>query len=137
MRAADGALAARQPLRVVVDGSGRTPQNARVNDGAAPTWVVSTADGGRVDLQKMLEELHGRGVRTALLEGGPTLAGGFLSAGLVDRVVAYVAPKLLGAGPAALGDAGVTTIGDALDLDIIDIARVGPDMRLTATVKGA
>jgi diaminohydroxyphosphoribosylaminopyrimidine deaminase/5-amino-6-(5-phosphoribosylamino)uracil reductase len=94
-------------------------------------------DGRHVDLQKMLEELHGRGVRSVLLEGGPTLAGAFLHAGLIDRVVAYVAPKLLGAGPAALGPAGVSTIGAAIDLDVRDVTQVGPDLRLTATVKGA
>ena len=136
VRDPDGRLRARQPLRVVVDGSGRTPAQARVNDAAAPTWIV-TAAGGRVDPQKMLEELFGRGVRTALLEGGPTLAGVFLRLGLVDRVVAYVAPKLLGAGPAALGDAGIGTIADAISLNIVDIVKIGPDVRLTLALKGA
>jgi diaminohydroxyphosphoribosylaminopyrimidine deaminase / 5-amino-6-(5-phosphoribosylamino)uracil reductase len=136
VRAADGSLRPRQPLRVVIDGSGRTPETAKVNDGAAPTWIV-TADGGRVDLQKTLEELFGRGVRSALLEGGPTLAGAFLRAGLVDRVVAYLAPKLLGAGPAALGEAGIGSIAGALAFDFTDVARIGPDLRLTAALKGA
>jgi diaminohydroxyphosphoribosylaminopyrimidine deaminase/5-amino-6-(5-phosphoribosylamino)uracil reductase len=136
VREPDGTLRARQPLRVVVDGSGRTPSGARVNDGAAPTWIVTTS-GGRVDPQKMLEELFGRGVRTALLEGGPTLAGVFLRLGLVDRVVAYLAPKLLGAGPAALGAAGIGTIADAASLNIIDVTTIGPDVRLTAALKGA
>ena len=70
--------------------------------------------------------------RAVLLEGGPTLAGAFLRAGLVDEVVGYVAPKLLGAGPAALADAGVTTIAEAIDLELTDVTRVGPDLRLTA-----
>jgi diaminohydroxyphosphoribosylaminopyrimidine deaminase/5-amino-6-(5-phosphoribosylamino)uracil reductase len=129
--------AARQPLRVVVDGSGRTPPGARVLDGAAATWVVTSGGGGRVDLRVMLRELYDRGVRTALLEGGPTLAGAFLAEGLVDRVVAYFAPKLLGAGPAALAGAGISTISEALTLDVVDVATIGPDVRLTATVKGA
>ena len=51
------------------------------------------------------------------LEGGPTLAAAFLRAGLVDEVVAYVAPMLLGAGRSAVGDLGITTIADALRLD--------------------
>jgi diaminohydroxyphosphoribosylaminopyrimidine deaminase / 5-amino-6-(5-phosphoribosylamino)uracil reductase len=142
VRAPDGTLRAHQPLRVVVDGAGQVPATARVRDAAAETWVVTAdsglaPDGRHVDLQKMLEALHGRGVRSVLLEGGPTLAGAFLRAGLVDRVVAYVAPKLLGAGPAALGPAGVSTIGAAIDLDVRDVTQVGPDLRLTATVKGA
>jgi diaminohydroxyphosphoribosylaminopyrimidine deaminase/5-amino-6-(5-phosphoribosylamino)uracil reductase len=47
-----------------------------------------------------------------------------------------VAPKLLGAGPSALLGAGVLTIGDAIDLDLIDVTRIGPDLRLTATLAG-
>jgi diaminohydroxyphosphoribosylaminopyrimidine deaminase/5-amino-6-(5-phosphoribosylamino)uracil reductase len=134
----DGGLASMQPLRVVVDSAGRTPENARVRDAAAPTWIATAAvvgagADGRIDLPAMLTQLYARGVRGALLEGGPTLAGSFLAAGLVDIVVGYVAPKLLGAGPPALIDAGVMTIGDAIDLDLVDVTRIGPDLRLTAT----
>ncbi|MFV2100597.1 bifunctional diaminohydroxyphosphoribosylaminopyrimidine deaminase/5-amino-6-(5-phosphoribosylamino)uracil reductase RibD [Micromonospora sp. LOL_024] len=133
----DGSLAIRQPLRVVVDSAGRTPARARVRDGAAGTWVATAAevgagpDGG-VDLPAFLAALHGRGVRAVLLEGGPRLAGAFLAAGLVDRVVGYLAPRLLGAGPAALADAGVTTIAEAIDLETTDVTQVGPDLRITA-----
>jgi diaminohydroxyphosphoribosylaminopyrimidine deaminase/5-amino-6-(5-phosphoribosylamino)uracil reductase len=67
-----------------------------------------------------------------LLEGGPTLAGAFVAAGAVDNVTAYLAPGLLGAGPAALADAGITTIAQALRLDVTDVARLGPDLRVTA-----
>jgi diaminohydroxyphosphoribosylaminopyrimidine deaminase/5-amino-6-(5-phosphoribosylamino)uracil reductase len=133
----DGTLAIRQPLRVVVDSSGRTPAEARVRDSAAPTWVATAAElgsgpDGRVDLAALLAGLYQRGVRAALLEGGPRLAGAFLAAGLVDKVVGYVAPKLLGDGPAALGHAGVGTIADAIDLDFIGVTQVGPDLRFTA-----
>jgi diaminohydroxyphosphoribosylaminopyrimidine deaminase/5-amino-6-(5-phosphoribosylamino)uracil reductase len=132
VRDPDGRLRPRQPLRVVVDGSGRTPEKAKVRDDAAETLVVT----GRVDLAGLLVDLYRRGVRTALLEGGPTLAGAFLKAGLVDRVIAYLAPKLLGEGAAALGAAGVTTITEAISLDVADVALIGPDLRLTATLKG-
>jgi len=133
----DGTLAIRQPLRVVVDSSGRTPDTARVRDGAAPTWVATAADvgagvDGRVDLPALLAGLHTRGVRAAMLEGGPTLAGAFLAAGLVDRIVGYVAPKLLGGGPSALAGTGITTIDQAIELEITDVRRVGPDVRFTA-----
>jgi diaminohydroxyphosphoribosylaminopyrimidine deaminase/5-amino-6-(5-phosphoribosylamino)uracil reductase len=135
--AAPRTRAPRTPLRVVVDSSGRTPENARVRDDAAPTWIATTTDlgctaDGRVDLEALLKHLYADGVRGALLEGGPTLAGAFLRAGLVDEIVGYVAPKVLGAGAAALGDAGVTTIGDAIDFELADVSRVGPDVRLTA-----
>jgi diaminohydroxyphosphoribosylaminopyrimidine deaminase/5-amino-6-(5-phosphoribosylamino)uracil reductase len=136
VRSPTGEPATRQPLRVVVDGSARTRPGLKVLDRSAPTWVVS-GEGQRVELGTMLKELYARGVRTALIEGGPTLAGAFLAEGLIDRVVAYLAPKLLGAGPAALGAAGISTIAEALTLDVVDLAKIGPDVRLTATVKGA
>jgi len=133
----DGTLAIRQPLRVIVDSHGRTPADARVWDNAAPTWVATAAEvgstvDGQVDLTKLLSVLYERGVRAALLEGGPTLAGSFLQAGLVDRVIAYLAPKLLGGGAAALGPAGVGTLADAVELEITDVTRVGPDLRVDA-----
>jgi diaminohydroxyphosphoribosylaminopyrimidine deaminase/5-amino-6-(5-phosphoribosylamino)uracil reductase len=133
----DGTLAIRQPLRVVVDSTGRTPADARVRDAAAKTWVATAAEvgagpDGRVDLRALLAALYERGVRAAVVEGGPRLAGAFLAAGLVDKVIGYVAPKLLGAGPPALLDAGITTINEVIDLEFTDIRRVGPDLRFTA-----
>ena len=56
----------------------------------------------------------------------------FLSAGLVDKVIGYLAPKMLGAGPTALMGAGVTTIAEAIELEITDVTRIGPDLRFTA-----
>jgi len=155
VRAPDGTPAARQPLRVVLDARGRTPRTARVLDGTARTLVVlgpaapdptgatdaagrvevlrvPPAPGGGLDLAAVLRDLHDRGVRHLLLEGGPTLAGSFVRSGLVDRVVAYLAPALLGAGPAALGPAGIGTIGEALRLEPDDVTTFGPDVRITA-----
>ena len=73
------------------------------------------------------------------LEGGPTLARAFLAAGLVDEVVAYVAPMLLGAGSSAVADLGIGTIADALHLHVSDVTVLqghdGEDtnVRLTMT----
>ncbi|MBB2943010.1 diaminohydroxyphosphoribosylaminopyrimidine deaminase/5-amino-6-(5-phosphoribosylamino)uracil reductase [Actinoplanes lutulentus] len=136
----DGTLAIKQPLRVVVDSSGRTPENARVRDAAAPTWIVTAAaagsgPAGRVDLSRMLTELYARDVRNVLLEGGPTLAGAFLDAGLVDRVIGYIAPKLLGDGRAALIDASIGTIADAVELEFTEITQIGGDLRFTALLR--
>lgn len=133
----DNTLAIRQPLRVVVDSAGVTPASARVRDLAAPTWVATAAEvgadaEGRVDLPRLMSALHQRGVRSALLEGGPTLAGSFLRERLVDKVVAYLSPLLLGDGVAALGAAGVGTLADAVQLEITEVTRVGPDLRVTA-----
>ena len=139
VRDSDGGLAARQPLRVVVDTEGRTPSSARVLDAAAPTWVATGAEvgrgaDGRADLHAVLQALRARDVVSVLLEGGPTLAGAFLEQRLVDRVVGYVAPALLGAGPPALSHAGIGSIADALRLELDDVGRVGPDLRLSARV---
>ena len=136
-----------QPLRVVVDTAGRTPLTARCLSGAAPALVVTgpllddpgyprsaalPAVDGRVDLAALLRLLQDEhDVVSVLLEGGPTLAGAFVRAGLVDRVVGYVAPALLGAGPAALADAGAGTISAAHRLVLDDVTRTGEDVRLT------
>lgn len=138
VRDAEGTPARRQPLRVVVDSAGRTPPGARVRDGAAPTWIATAAEvgadsEGRVDLPALMAALHAaHGRRHVLLEGGPRLAGAMVAAGLVDRVVAYLAPVLLGAGPAVLADAGITTIDRAWRLDPVDVRRVGADVRVLA-----
>ena len=142
---AEGAV--RQPLRVVLDSDGRTSKDARVlgpgclvvvGDGCAATWPgteVSTAPrgaDGRLDLVAVLTLLGGLGLQHVFLEGGPTLAGGFLHGGLVDRVVAYLAPTILGAGSAALVDGAVTTLTQAHRLRFDDITSIGPDVRITA-----
>ncbi|MFD7020592.1 bifunctional diaminohydroxyphosphoribosylaminopyrimidine deaminase/5-amino-6-(5-phosphoribosylamino)uracil reductase RibD [Streptomyces sp. NPDC059161] len=148
VRGVDGAT---QPLRVVVDtNAGAVEPGARILDDAAPTLiaVAEDADAARLpaeavvrlpraasglDIPALLAALHARGVRSVLLEGGPTLAGAFVAAGAVDRVIGYLAPVLLGAGPAALADAGIPTIAEALRLDITETVRIGPDLRITAT----
>jgi diaminohydroxyphosphoribosylaminopyrimidine deaminase/5-amino-6-(5-phosphoribosylamino)uracil reductase len=125
-RGDDGAPAARQPLRVVV-GRRRLPGAARVLDSTAATLLLPTHDP-----HEALAALVAHDVQHVYLEGGPTLAGAFVGAGLVDRVVGYYAGRLLGSGLAALGDAGVATLADAPRYVISDVARVGPDLRVTA-----
>ncbi|MDP3892745.1 bifunctional diaminohydroxyphosphoribosylaminopyrimidine deaminase/5-amino-6-(5-phosphoribosylamino)uracil reductase RibD [Nocardioides sp.] len=125
VRSADGTAAPTQPLRAVM-GERPVPAEARLlTDGAAETVHLTTRD-PRTALATLFE----RGRREVLLEGGATLAAAFLAAGLVDEVVAYVAPALLGAGFPVLGDLGITTIDDALRLRLTDVARVGDDVRL-------
>ncbi|ANW21148.1 bifunctional diaminohydroxyphosphoribosylaminopyrimidine deaminase/5-amino-6-(5-phosphoribosylamino)uracil reductase RibD [Streptomyces clavuligerus] len=149
VRGIEGAV---QPLRVVLDSRATVTPAARVLDDAAPTLIAvgEGADTGHLpgvdtvvlpaapgpgrglDLHALLAELSARGVRSVLLEGGPTLAGAFVAARAVDKVIGYLAPALLGAGPAALGGAGISTIGEALRLDLTESVRIGPDLRITA-----
>ncbi len=121
----------RQLLRVVM-GLRELPPDRRVLDEAAETLLLATRDP-----RQGLEELSARDVQHVLLEGGPTLAAAFLTAGLVDEVVAYVAPMLLGSGHAAVGDLGVGTLALAAHLDVTDVTVLGtgPDtnVRLTMT----
>lgn len=146
----------RQPLRVVVDGKARTPLSARILDDAAPTVVAVGTDAdservsrlraagtevlelprhdGRLDLHALLAELYEREALQLLLEGGATLAGSFVRQRLVDKVVGYHAPALLGAGPPVLADAGVTTLAAALRLHLHDVRQLGDDVRVEATV---
>lgn len=136
VRTPSGEPVSRQPLRVVADSTGRTPRRARVRDTAAETWVATAEEVGRgqdghLDLPALLDELFRRDRRHVLLEGGPRLAGAMWRGRLVDRVLAYVAPALLGAGPSALENAGITTIADAARLRLEDVTRVGDDVRLT------
>ena len=74
-------------------------------------------------LHRLMAALYQRGVRSALLEGGPTLAGSFLRARLVDKVVAYLSPMFLGEGIAALGPAGIGTLAQSI---LVGVAPVDP-----------
>nr|WP_308291481.1 bifunctional diaminohydroxyphosphoribosylaminopyrimidine deaminase/5-amino-6-(5-phosphoribosylamino)uracil reductase RibD [Mumia sp. zg.B21] len=115
-----------QPARVVI-GERSVPADARVRDDEAPFLHLRTRD-----VDDAMAALAEREIRHVWLEGGPVLAGAFIAAGLVDEVVAYLAPALLGAGPNALRGTGIDTIADTVRLDVTDITRIGPDLRLTA-----
>lgn len=125
--AADAADSALGHLTAVLDAAA-----ARAGRRADVVRLPRAAGGRGLDVAALLAALYGRDVRSVLLEGGPALAGAFLAAGVVDRVVCYLAPVLLGAGPAALADAGIGTIGEALRLDVTAVDHLGPDLRLTA-----
>jgi diaminohydroxyphosphoribosylaminopyrimidine deaminase / 5-amino-6-(5-phosphoribosylamino)uracil reductase len=114
----DGLLP-RQPLRVVMGQRDLDP-GRRVFDAAAETVHLRTHD-PRV----VLAELVSRDRQHLFLEGGPTVASAFLRAGLVDEVVAYVAPMLLGGGRSAVGDLGIESIAGALHLDVTDVCVLG------------
>jgi diaminohydroxyphosphoribosylaminopyrimidine deaminase/5-amino-6-(5-phosphoribosylamino)uracil reductase len=123
-----------QPLRAVM-GLRELPADRRVFDDQAGTVRLRTHDPHHA-----LKELHGLDRRHVFLEGGPTLAAAFLRAGLVDEVVCYVAPMLLGSGRNAVADLGIDTIADARQLTISDVTTVGDgdqaNVRITMTPRG-
>ena len=119
-RLADGSLAEKQPLRVVV-GMREIPSEAKVLNDDSRTMVIRTHD--------PMEVLKALSDRTdVLLEGGPTLAGAFLRAGGINRILAYVAPILVGGPITAVDDVGVSSISKALRWQFDGIDRVGPDL---------
>jgi diaminohydroxyphosphoribosylaminopyrimidine deaminase/5-amino-6-(5-phosphoribosylamino)uracil reductase len=99
---------------------------------------VETLDGpdGRVSLALLMRSLGKRDVQTVLIEGGPTLAWSALDEGVVDRIVLYVGPKLIGgeAAPGVLGGRGVRTIADALPAPIASVSRIGDDLKVVSDV---
>jgi diaminohydroxyphosphoribosylaminopyrimidine deaminase/5-amino-6-(5-phosphoribosylamino)uracil reductase len=125
----DGSPRERSPLRVVV-GHRDVPRGFALD--APDVLHLRTRDPDVV-----LAALHARGIVHVLLEGGPRLAGAFLAARRVDRVLAYLAPALLGAGPAALADAGVGTIADIARLHVDEVRRVGVDVLVDGRPEGA
>lgn len=122
-RTPDNELVPHQPLRVVV-GMREVSSDAKVLNDDSHTMVIRTHD--------PTEVLAALGDRTdIILEGGPTLAGAFLRAGLVDRILAYLAPMLLGGNVPAVEDVGVTTLSRALRWEYDQIERMGPDVLLS------
>lgn len=117
-----------QPLRAVMGERDLDP-GRRVFNADTETVHLRTRDP-----EAALADLFDRGRRHVFLEGGPTLAAAFVRAGLVDEIVAYVAPMLLGAGRGAVADLGITTIADALRPRVTDITVLEgeqPNVRLT------
>jgi diaminohydroxyphosphoribosylaminopyrimidine deaminase/5-amino-6-(5-phosphoribosylamino)uracil reductase len=110
----------RQPLRAVMGLRDLDPARRIFND-RAETVRLRTRDP-----HQALEELWVRDRRHVFLEGGPTLAAAFVRAGLVDEIVVYVAPMLLGEGRNAVADLGIGTIADALRPTVTDVTVLPP-----------
>ena len=144
-----GGVPARQPLRVVVDSQLRLRMSARV---VGPNTLIATTRAGRmgaaevvkfpatadgqVALEPLLEELGKRGILSLLVEGGSTVHASFISQGLVDKVYAYVAPRLIGGreAPSPIGGAGVERLAEAIPLRELDATRLGADLLITGYV---
>lgn len=115
-----GRLAPQQRLRVVL-GTRPIPPHARVLDDTAETLVLPTHD-----LDAALREMSERGIHSVWLEGGPRLAAAFLQADLVDEVIAYLAPSLLGTGRAAAADFGAQSMADLRRFDLVEATVIEP-----------
>ncbi len=129
-RPPDASDVKRVARRVVVDRSGRLrrdfPGARMLHDGGPPVTVLGE------DLGEGLRKLAAEGVANVLVEGGATLTGALFAAGLVDQVLVYVAPKVVGDAAAVPAVRGLecATMGEALSLTLVDVRRVGGDVAL-------
>lgn len=121
-RRPDGSLDERQPRPVII-GTRAVPQEAQVRRHPRP-FLQDEGD----DLPDLLDRLRELGAHRVFVEGGPTLASSFVRAGLVDEVLVYIAPTLLGGDRLALGDVGVSTITQQRRLEVASVERIGDDL---------
>ncbi|TDP90705.1 diaminohydroxyphosphoribosylaminopyrimidine deaminase/5-amino-6-(5-phosphoribosylamino)uracil reductase [Leucobacter luti] len=140
-RAETGGLlvpAAEQPVPIVV-GHRAIPATARIRQHPALTAHGLTAPlqipGD--DLAAELTQLHERGIRHIFVEGGPTVSSALIAAGLVDEVLVYIAPALLGGPMLALGDLGIPSISGISRLRVTHIAQLGVDLLIKAALVSA
>ena len=147
----------RHPLRVIVDSRLRLPLRSRLAQtastfetlvattrAAAPAkvhrlqaanlevLVVKNRKTGEVSLGALMEELGRRGILTILLEGGPTLNAGALEEKIVDRVLLFLAPKIIGGkkAPGMIGGKGILRVREALGIEVLQVHKTGTDVMI-------
>ncbi len=121
-----------QPRPVIVAGSREIPLDRKIL-GRDPI-IYRPESGTTVDPVTIVEDLGRKGFVSAMVEGGPSLASSFLRAGLVDNVVWYTASRLAG-GRGLSAFAGIfESMDEIVDLDITDVERIGPDIKISATI---
>lgn len=145
----------RNPLRVVLDSTLRIPEDARVvTDGEAPTWIFTGANadaakrerleaagvrvietsGERVNLEHVLDALGESEISSLLVEGGGQVIASFVEQGLADKLVLYMAPKLVGGkdAPTFIEGLGIADMNDAVGLTGLTVEQLGPDLKFEA-----
>ena len=152
----------RDPIRVVVDSLARTPPSSKVinPESPAPTLIAVTPraprermealkragaevlvidedEGGRVDLVKLMKELGGRDIQSVMVEGGSELAWSLIEADLVDKLLLFIAPKIIGGkeAPTAIGGKGIAELAKAKRVYGLEVRRVGEDVLITGYLR--
>lgn len=128
-RKPDGSLYETQPLRVVV-GERELSPSLRVFNADAETLQLKTRD-----LPSVLESLYSRGIRQVFVEGGAQIQSELIRLGYADEFLIYLAPKLIGGRNNAVGDIGVETISDAVQLSFFETKHLGDDILIRAIQK--
>lgn len=144
----------RQPLRVIIDSNLSTPPDARLLTLPGDTLIVTASDdgdtaealikagaevlcsdagAGHIDLAALMGHLASIGINEVLVEAGSTTCGALMEAGLVDELVVYMAPHIMGAGARGMFQLpALDVMADRITLDIVDVRAVGKDWRFTA-----
>ncbi len=146
----------KDPLRVIVDTRLRTPESVNVlNEQLSSGTIIATTESnprvhlrylklgativvcddydGRVSMKDLLQKLGAMGIQSVLLEGGSHLAGNMMQHGMIDELVIFVAPKIIGSnGFAPFNLQGITSMAQAIKLDFTDVCRIGSDIVVTA-----
>ena len=154
-----GGTARKQPLRVIVDGKGRTPLTAQLFSEPGKTLLALgkfvtpeekaafaqvgaellelPSEGGLVDLGKLLKALGERGITSVLVEGGGILLGSLFDGKLVDKVIAFITPIIIGGKEAktAVSGKGVDKVVDSLKLRHVSLEKLGEDLMVSGYVK--
>ncbi|MHA7965554.1 bifunctional diaminohydroxyphosphoribosylaminopyrimidine deaminase/5-amino-6-(5-phosphoribosylamino)uracil reductase RibD [Paenibacillus sp. CAU 1782] len=149
----------RNPFRVIMDSTLRLPLEARVvTDGEAPTWVFTTTghdpqkkqaleaagvrvfvteQGDKVNPSEVLQVLGKELISSVLIEGGSEINASFFEHKLVDKVIIYMAPKLIGGrnAPSFLAGAGFSKMSDAVELDELNVEQLGKDFKFVGYPK--
>ncbi len=152
VRDAKGKSLERQPLRVIFDGTARTPPNARLlkepghtliavteapverthslKDAGAEVLQLPTSNGRNIDPRALFKELGNRGLLSILVEGGGTLLGSLFDDHLVDKIAAFIAPVIIGGqnAPSAVGGNGVANMTESLRLQRVRAEQLGEDL---------
>jgi len=155
-----GGTVRKQPLRVIVDSRGRTPATARLFSEPGEVLVARgkkavseekdasaevdaellslPAAEGSVDLKKLLKTLGKREITSVLVEGGEALLGSLFDNELVDKVIAFVAPIIIGGKEAktAVGGKGIEKVADSLRLERVSMEKLGEDVMISGHVRG-
>ena len=147
----------RQPRRVIVDSRLQTPLQARILDAPGEVLIYTASSDnasaqalrdrgaelaalpgahGKVDLAAMLSDLARRGVNELHVEAGHKLNASLLREGLVDELLVYLAPKLLGIGREMAAFGPLQTLAEALQFEFTQVDRIGPDLRILARPPG-
>jgi diaminohydroxyphosphoribosylaminopyrimidine deaminase/5-amino-6-(5-phosphoribosylamino)uracil reductase len=146
-----------QPYRVIVDSLLQTPVDARVFEAGGPVWIYTAIQGspqeaalvakgatvtflpdarGKVDLAAMMKDLARREINELHVEAGSKLNGSLIREGLVDEILVYLAPKLLGPGHGMASIGPLQALSEAVPLQFHSADRVGVDLRVIARITG-